>query len=206
MKRRDSRAVLAAVIAMLWLHAGLRAEQQTQKAGKASEEDAKPTTRITVGNTTGSPGDMIVVPIYLSPAPGVEVGGLTLDISYVSVNLQFAKLDAGVTPGMDKVDLRSEVKEAKNEKGVETQTLRITGSLSSPEPPQKGISAGLLAYVTMKISEKGRTVSIALRGSAQATELGNNRPIQNLKVSDGTVDVVSPGVAEPMTTCFFFTH
>jgi hypothetical protein len=70
------------------------------------------------------------------------------------------------------------------------------------------MSPGLLAYIVMKISEKGRSANITLHGSAEAVELGSNKPHQRLKGFETTVDVFASGVpgSDPMVTCFFFTH
>ena len=64
---------------------------------------------------------------------------------------------------------------------LETQTLTITASFLSPDAPKKGIPSGLLAYVTLKISETGRPASITMRPTVEAGELGTNQPVQNLR-------------------------
>ena len=74
-----------------------------------------------------------------------------------------------------------------------------------PEPPKKGIPSGLLAYITMRISDNGRPASITLRTTAEAIQLGTNKKLDKLQASEATVDVIAPG-SEPLVACFFFTH
>ena len=198
MKRWNCRVILAGLIATVWLCACVRVQGQT---AEAPEREAA---RVSLGTTSGSAGDLIVVPIYFTPAQGVEVAHLKLEISYVSANLKFSNLEAGVAATTGGVDLHSEVKEAKNEKGIDTQTLQITASFASSEPAKKGIPEGLLAYVAMKISESGRSARITLRGSAQARELGSNKALY-LRDFETSLDVFGAG-AQPMLTCFFFSH
>lgn len=192
----------------MMLFAGLvtlaSAQDQTQQAGQEAI-DPKKTTRVTLGSTSGTPGTAVVVPIYFTPAEGKEVGRMKLDVNFVSRNLKFTRLDAGIAAEMGGVDLRPEAKESKNAEGLENTTLAIVASFAGPEPPQKGIPPGLLGYLTFQISENARPANIAMRAAVEAVELGTNKPIEDLRAFDAQVDVLAPG-SEPMVVCFFFTH
>ena len=198
MGRCNSKAIWMGLLATVWLCAGASAEQQPAEKTEA-------TICITLGSISATTGDMVVVPVYFTPVPGVEVGRLKLEITYVSVNLKFAKLEAGTAAQEGGVKLNSVVKQAKNKDGVDTQTLQITTSFSDSGPPPKGIPQGLLAYLIMELSEAGRSARITLRSSMEATELGTDKPLEKLTVADATVDVIGSG-AQQMMTCFFFTH
>lgn len=173
----------------------------------ASETAVDPAaiTRVTLGGTSGTPGTSVVVPIYFTPAIGLDVGRLNLDIRFVSASLKFLKVDRGLAAELGGVDLSSKINTEKNEEGIDITTLTITFSSLLQESPLKGIPAGLLGYVAMKIDERGRPAAISLRTSAEANELGSMRPVQNLKSLSATVEVVAPG-SQPMVTCFFFSH
>lgn len=176
-------------------------------AQEQEDYDPKTTTRVTLGSSSGTPGTSVVVPIYFMPAEGVEVGRLKLDMSFVSASLKFSKIDAGIAAELGNVDLSNELKVGENEKGLETSTLTIIASFLSPEPPQKGIPAGLLGYLTMRIDEDARPASISLHATAEAAELGSNKPLENLRAFDAKVDVLVTGSElEPMVVCFFFSH
>ena len=176
-----------------------------QESRKPEEADPRTTTRVTLGSATGTPGTPVVIPIYFTPAAGVDVGRLKLDVHFVSASLKFVKIERGITAELGNVDLRAEVRGEKNEKGVETSALAIVASFLSPGPPPKGIPAGILGYLALKIDEGGRPASISLRATAEAAELKTKKPVENLRASDGKVDVLAPGT-QPLLACFFFSH
>ena len=194
------------VAGMLCLAPPLRAAQQasgTPSKDSARKEtfDPKTTTRVTLGSTSGTPGDAVVVPIYVTPAEGAKIGTLKIEVNFVSVNLKFDKTDRGIAAEMGDVQLVSESKAGKNDKGIETSTL----VLRATAPEKASIPAGLLGYITLKISDKGRPATIALRAAAEGTELGSSKPLANLKALDAEVEVLAPGT-QPAVACFFFSH
>lgn len=191
--------------AAVWLSPSARAQGQTTRAQGNEEVDPQTTTRVTLGGTSGTPGSSVVVPIYFSPAQNVAVGRLRLEVTYVSINLKFSKLDTGIAAELGGVDVHAEVREGKTDRGLDAQTVTITASFLSPEPPARGIPPGLLAYMTLKVGQDGRPASIGLRPTAEARELRTNQPIQNLRAFATQVDVLAPGT-QPLISCFFFTH
>lgn len=178
-----------------------------QATGGPPQESSGPknASRVTLGDSDGNPGGSVVVPIYFAPAEGVEVGELKLDITFVSRSLKYSRLTRGLAAESGNVDVLAELKEGKNDKGLETSTVTINASIAAPKPGQKGIPAGLLGYITLQVSEKSGPANITLRTTAQAAELETKKPIQNLQTSDGLVDILAPG-SEPLVSCFFFTH
>ena len=180
------------------------AQEQSGEAENATI-DPKTTTRVTLGSSSGTPGTSLVVPIYFTPAEGVQVGRLKLDVNFVSANLKFSKLDRGIAAELGNVDVSTDMQVEENENGLETTTLSVTASLPSEEPSEKGIPAGLLGYLTMRIEEDGRPASITLRTSAEGSTFGSNEALENLVSFDAKVDVLAPGT-QPIVACFFFTH
>ena len=180
------------------------AQDQSGEAEKAPI-DPKITTRVTLGSSSGTPGTSLVVPIYFTPAEGVQVGRLKLDVNFVSANLKFSKLDRGIAAELGNVDVSTDLQVGENENGVETTMLSVTASLPSEEPSEKGIPAGLLGYLTMQIEEDGQPASITLRTSVEGSTFGSNEALENLVSFDAKVDVLAPGT-QPIVACFFFTH
>lgn len=177
-------------------------------AGKASRKkaaDAKTTTRLEIANNSGPPGTVVVLPIYFTPAPGVEAGRLKLAVTFESANLKFVKLEPGVAAPKGNFGLSSDLKVSKSEKGLETATLTVLASISSPEPPTKGIPGGMLGYLTLRISEKARPGTIDLHIVAEGDEWGSNTPLKNLRTSHAHVEVAWVD-APPSISCFFFSH
>ena len=200
-----NKVLIGVVLAAVWLCQSAVAQGVRNRTQGQEQIDPKTTTRVTLGGTSGTPGTSVVVPIYFTPAENLQVGRLKLEVSYVSNNLKFFKLDTGIAAELGNVDVHADVKEGKTDRGLDTQTLTITASFLSPDPPKKGIPSGLLAYVTLKISETGRPASITMRPTVEAGELGTNKPVQNLRAFEAKVDVLAPGT-QPLISCFFFTH
>lgn len=188
---------------MLWVWLSPSAMAQDQAASPKAEPPKA--TRVTLGSSSGTPDTSVVVPVYFTPLEGVEVGRLKITVDFVSKNLKYSKMDPGIAAEMGKVDLSTEVKEGKNEQGLETTILTITASFLTPEPPAKGIPSGLLGYLTLNINADAREANINLKAAAEATELKTNKPIENLQASSATVDVLAPGTL-PLVVCFIFSH
>jgi hypothetical protein len=186
-----------------WLCFTAVAQEDAGKAQAKEVVDPKTTTRITLGSTSGTPGTSVVVPIYFSPMEGAKVGRLKIVVNFVSANVKFDKLERGIAAEMGDVEVTSDLKLGKNDKGVETSTL--TAEAVAPEAPKKGIAAGLLAYISLKISDTGRPAQLTLRTTAEATEFGTNKPLTNVRAFDAQVEVLAPGT-QPAVACFFFSH
>jgi len=202
MKRIARRRLLAG--AALW--AGMFAAASAQETAKPSQEkpiDPDTTTRVTLGSTAGAPGASTVVPIYFTPAKSTTVGRLRLEVAFVSRNLKFARLDAGIAAELGNVELHTEVQEGKNEQGLETSTLTLTAT--APASAQKGIPAGLLGYVTFQINEGAPPATISLRASADVAESVGGEAVADVRAFGAQVEVMAPG-EQPMVVCFFFSH
>ena len=169
------------------------------------DPEARKFTRVVVGSVNAVPGQAVIVPIYFTPAEGVQVGRLKIEITFVSVNMKFNKLERGIAAEIGNVDLTSDLKPGKNDKGVETSTFKIQTSYSSSELPKEGIHEGLLAYMTLQVGETARPAVIALRTIAEAGELKSNKPLNNVKTPDAQLEVFAPGT-QPAVSCFFFSH
>jgi len=161
--------------------------------------------KVTLGDSDGSPGETVVVPIYFTPAEGVEVGKATVTATFVSKNLKYSSLKRGLAGESGNVDIYAELEEGKNEKGLETSTLTIDASMPQGQPDKKGLPAGLLGYITFNVSQSAGPANITLRTAGQAVELETNRPVQNFQTVDAQVDILAAG-SEPLYSCFFFSH
>ena len=133
------------------------------------------------------------------------MGYLKLNVNFVSRNLKFARVEKGIAAQFGHVDLHDEIKDSKNDQGLEISDLTIETSFTTPEPPPNGINSGLLAYINFKINESAGPAEITLRISAEGRELGTDRPIQNFDLGEGQVKVNAEG-SQPALLCFFFSH
>ena len=164
-----------------------------------------PVPKLTLGDSDGSPGGTVVVPIYFTPVEGLEVGQIQFDVNFVSKNLKYSKISKGTAADAGNVDLKATLKEGKNEKGLETSTLSVVASIPSPKPDQKGIPAGLIGYITLAVNEKAGPANITMRATAQAAELRTGKAVPNIKTVNAEVDILANG-SEPLVSCFFFSH
>ena len=192
-------------VLLLGLFSRLAAAQIEGTEDEKPDPEAQKFTRVMLKNADATPGQPVVVPIYFTPAEGVAVGHLKIAITFVSVNMKFLKMERGIAAEISDIELKSDVKVSKNDKGVETSTLMIETANSSSEPPKEGIHDGLLAYMTLKLSDTARPAVIKLNIVAEAKELGSNKPVKNLQTSEAQVEVFAPGTM-PAVSWFFFSH
>src|ERR1035437_2317631 len=91
------------------------------------DENAAPPdkTHLKIDASTAVPGASFSTPVYFTPAKGVQVGRLKIEVSFISVNLKFVKLDKGLLVEKDNLEVKSELKTGKNDKGIETSTVTI---------------------------------------------------------------------------------
>lgn len=195
---RTISAIRAAVAIMIFV-ARLYAQDG---GGKTSEERPDPkVTRIALRGSSGMPGSLVAVPIYFTPAQGVEVGSIELKVSFVSANLKFDKFQPGVAIELGDLKWENDVSTAKDETGAETTSLKIRILPSS----SKGIPEGLLGYIILKIAETGRAAKINLATTARATEFRSKQDLTSVQAVDARIEVLAPSTG-PAVTCFFFSH
>ena len=175
------------------------APTQAQSNNKSDDN----TLRLALGNTSGEPGESVVVPVYFTPSAKLHVGRLDVHVTFVSANLKFDKVESGIAAETGNVEISHQLQVGKNDKGIETSSLSIEAS--APESSSQGIPSGLLAYVQLKINATGRPATISLKTSVEATEAGTNRKLDKIVAADSTVEVIAPG-SEPAVVCFFFSH
>ncbi len=61
------------------------------RVGFAQEaSNPSPVPKLTLGDSDGSPGGTVVVPIYFTPVEGLEVGQIQFDVNFVSKNLKYS--------------------------------------------------------------------------------------------------------------------
>ncbi len=170
-----------------------------------AQQPPKPSGRVALGGGSGSPGDSLVVPVYFTPPEETQIGHLKIAINFVSANLKFKKVGKGIAAEMNDVDVTSDEKTDKNDKGVEVSTVTVTASVPPGDGSKKGIAGGLLAYLTMDISKTARPAIITLRTSAEATETGTSKKLGPVETADAKIVVIT-AEDKPLTDCFFFSH
>lgn len=161
------------------------------------------TVRVALGSASGEPGNIVVVPVYFTPAAGARVGRLKIRVSFVSANLKFDKLETGIAAEIGNVTLAHDLTVDRNDRGVESSTLSLEAA--APDSADRGIPPGLLAYVQLRLNAGARPATIILRATVEATETGTGRQLEIVQSPDATVEVIAPG-SQPAVVCFFFAH
>lgn len=178
------------------------AQRGPAKGPASSAGESKNTTKIQLASNSGPPGTAVVLPIYFTPEQGVEVGRVKLQVIFPSANLKFEKIERGIAKN---VELSSNVSVSKSDKGVQMTTVTVIASVSSSESARKGLAAGMIGALDLRISPKAPHGIINLRTVAEAAELETDRPLKNVRGGSAKVDVAWVD-APPSVTCFFFSH
>jgi hypothetical protein len=178
------------------------AQQPSKHATQQRSANAAITT-INLGSNAGPPGSVAVLPIYFKPANGIEVGSLTIQVRFPAATLKFEKLEPG--PQFKSVQLSSDIATTKDPKGVATTTVTISALTSAANSEAKGIPAGMLASLSLKLNDKAPHGTVPLRTSAQATALGANEELSGVRAGPAHIEVQWVD-APPSVTCFLFSH
>ncbi len=197
---RCSSAILLAYFLLGWQTA---ARAQTTEPAAASED----VPHVTVGEVTGIPGAIVLVPLYYTPDPNISLRTLTVEIDYVSISLQFQSVASGFVTEKAGADVEAILSEgAPEDQGIARSKLRVMVSLTDKQP-SKGLPGGLLAYLTFRISTDAKPFAIKLNPFVVSAEEVRDslQKITKVHAQPGTV-VVQVGEMTPLAGCFFFMH
>ena len=183
------------------------ANSALQSSAEESQDSEESTPRVSVGEITGSPGSSLMVPLYYTADPNVPLRSLTVEIDYVSNNLEFNKASRGVVTEQVNADVTSTLTDGTpDEDGITRSKLQIATSLTEANP-QEGIPSGLLAFLLFRINPEARPFAIRLNTEVVLAEDTQTPPQQVAQVA-ATPGLVVVELADilPEATCFFFTH
>jgi hypothetical protein len=161
---------------------------------------------ISFEEVTASPGATVMVPLYYTPGPQTSLRSFTIELQYVSNNLQFQDATGGIVDP-DALRLTSSLSDGQpDDKGVKRSRLRISVSLADENAAQ-GLGEGLLAYLMFSLSPDAKPFVIKLNPTIISAEDTQKpaRKVSNLTAQPGSVIVQSADVT-PEMSCFFFTH
>ena len=225
-KRRETMhrvgvGVLLAVLAMLVPELGLQpgrafpARLEMQASSQAGEEENaaenegsnRTIARIALGAQTATTGVNVVIPLYYTPAQGVELRSLSVELEWVSQHLRFVRHQRGIAAETIGADVDATLTGTRTDaSSIERSTLRIDASVVE-EDPKRGLPEGLLAYLTFRVSPDAQPFAIELRPAlVSALDISNPaKTIAQAEMINGKVSIELPGLP-PYVTCFFFTH
>ena len=181
------------------------AQQAAPKAPGNERADSASYSKVSLASNSGPPGTVVVLPLYFTPAKGREAGRLKAEVSFPSASLKFEKIAPGVAAKKANLEVTSSTRAGKNDKGEETTALVIEASLPLSAKSGKGIPAGMLAAITLRIPDKAKPSSVNLHMTVEGTQIGSGAALSDLHVSDAKVTIVWVD-APPSISCFFFSH
>lgn len=204
--------LLAAVLtATALLLSGLlpeaNAKSALQSSAEGTQDSSETAPSVSVGEITGTPGASLMVPLYYTADPNVPLRSLTIEIDYVSNNLEFNKASRGVVTEKVGADVTATLIEGTpDENGLTRSKLQIATSLAE-QNPQEGIPSGLLAFLLFRINPKAKPFAIRLNTNVILAEDLQSQPqeVTQIAATPGLV-VVELADVLPEATCFFFTH
>ncbi len=219
MKTMRAGSRWAGAVLLVWSMSliSARAFSQREGEGAASGSDNSKTEpekrsnpalpHLMVDSQSGSPGTNVVVPLYLTPPQSAALKTVTVEIEWVSKNVQFVKLERGISAEAIGAAITGKVTgTSKDAKSIEHSRLRIEASVTD-ENPKEGFPDGLLAYLTFRISADAQPFAVELRPKLIAAEAIRNagKKFTQAEVEPGQIRVELPGLP-PYVTCFFFNH
>lgn len=181
------------------------AQQTAPKAPGKERADSARYSKLSLASNSGPPGTVVVLPLYFTPAKGTEASRLKIEVSFPSANLKFEKIAPGVAAKKANLDMTSSTRAGKNDKGEETTALVIEASPPLSAVSGKGIPAGMLAAITLRIPDKAKPSSVNLHVTAEGTQIGSGDALSDLRASDAKVTIAWVD-APPSVSCFFFSH
>jgi len=192
--------VLLSIIILLFVHVG------AWSAPVQEVSQAPPPPFVSVGQVEGSPGASLIVPVYFTPDPQTAIQSFTVDIEFVSNNLQFQDVSKGIVDPEGLEVSSSLAKGTPDSKGVTRSKLRLTVALKA-EKSNQGLAGGLLAYLMFNLSIEAKPFVIMLTPTIISAEDTRKpaRKVSNLGAQPGSISVLSLDVT-PEMSCFFFTH
>lgn len=175
-------------------------------AQAVSAQEAAPTSPpyISMDNVAASPGASLMVPLYYSPDSQIALRSFTVEIEYVSNNLEFQDMAKGIV-NPDGLQLSHSLSKGEPDaKGVKRSKLRLA---IADERSKEGLGEGLLAYLMFQLSLEAKPFVIKLTPTIISAEDMQKpaRKVSSLGAQPGSVVVESLDVT-PGMSCFFFTH
>lgn len=169
-----------------------------------AQDPPPPAPRVAVGEITGTPGSILMLPLYYTPDPKLPVKDISVEIEFVSNTLKYDKLSPGVAAEAAGATVKgSLVNGQPDEKGITRSKLTVTAAMPA-EKVAEGLPDGLLAYLLYSVSLEAKPFAIRMSTKVNSASDPQSKPI-TVNAQNGLV-VLELLDMMPEATCFFFTH
>lgn len=162
---------------------------------------AQQATIVTVSQSAGPPDSKVTVPVYFTPAAGVAVGRLVLDVKVPSALLTFQGAElSGLSEGLGVTADVSQKAGPDDGSTIVHIVLAAQAQGSSREPLPDGPLVHL-AFVVAASVKPGTVIPLEPTATAQTFD-DPPRAVEPLVVPPGEIVVSEPGIS----SCFFYMH
>lgn len=142
--------------------------------------------QISIEMGSGSPGEVVSLPVYFIPPRSGKIGRIRMEIKYPPEQLRFVKFDPG-----SEVDTKTHAGESGEVVRVEMVAVR-------------SIAEGLQGYMIFRVAQDAQPGKVPV-SILRAVSYDDTDSEVSTKASGSAVEVVAKGVT-PYIGCFFFTH
>ncbi len=161
-------------------------------------------TRLAVGIVTRTPGELVSVPVYFTPAENAQMGQVEADLTFPKSALEFTGVEIAPLFKEQGGAIQASLQESPGEPGKSVVRWRV-----GPESKEKptALSAGIIAYFTFQIAADAELDSrLALKNENVVVWDLNDPPkkISAVQSFEGVITVSS--VEAPVAACFFYMH
>lgn len=168
------------------------------------EDPPPPPPRVAVGEITGTPGSILMLPLYYTPDPKLPVKDVSVEIEFVSNTLKFDKLSAGVAAEEAGATVKGSLVDGKpDDKGIARSKLTVTAELPT-DKASAGLPDGLMAYLLFQVSIEAKPFAIRMLTKVNSATDPQSKPVK-VNAQNGLV-ILELMDMMPEATCFFFTH
>ena len=161
-------------------------------------------TRLAVGAVTRTPGEIVSVPVYFTPAENAQMGQVEADLVFPKSALEFTGVEISLLFKEHGGAIQASLQESPGDAGKSIVRWRV-----GPESKEKQIAlpTGIIAYFTFQIAADAELGSrLTLKNENVVVWDLNDPPekVSAVQSFEGAITVSS--VEAPIAACFFYMH
>ncbi len=169
-----------------------------QMTGASSQEPSESEVhqnQITFPAIVGTADLDLLLPIHLSVSPQVQIGSLTMDMTFPSPQLAFVRVE--LVYQAESVGAQVVVEE------IEAGMVQVT--IAVPENGKESLSGEGIASLVFRVAEEIEPMPLNVVMENIEMKALNGQPVEILQESEAVIHIVSPELY-PLISCFFFMH
>ena len=137
----------------------------------------------------------LLLPMHLSVSPQVQIGQLTMEMTFPSPQLAFVRVE--LVYQAEKVGAQVSLEE------IEPGKIHLT--IAVPENGKEPLSGEGIASLVFRVAEEIEPAPLNVVMENIEMKALNGQPVEILQESEALIHIVSPELY-PLISCFFFMH